>query len=146
MKGAYTCIFGGGAVRGLAYIGAIKALKELNINVKTLAGSSVGSIVAALLAVGYDTEEIKEILLKVNFELFRDIHFGLNKDFAISKGNVFTEWIRECIERKYYGNEYDKGNNNPVTFDDIGRNLIILTTDLNTFTPAEFSNFKRGRC
>ena len=25
MKGKYTCIFGGGAVRGFAYVGAIKA-------------------------------------------------------------------------------------------------------------------------
>ena len=27
----YTCLFGGGAIRGLAYVGAIRALEELNI-------------------------------------------------------------------------------------------------------------------
>lgn len=142
MKGAYTCIFGGGAVRGLAYVGAIKALKELHINIKTLVGSSVGSIVASLLAVGYDETEIRDILVGVNFELFRDIHFGLNKDFALSKGNVFTEWIRDAIESKFYGDDYKKGENIPVTFADIKNNLIILTTDLNNFASVEFSNFK----
>ena len=27
----YTCLFGGGAIRGLAYVGAIRALEELDI-------------------------------------------------------------------------------------------------------------------
>ena len=142
LKGLYTCIFGGGAVRGFAYVGAIRVLSQLNFKIKTFVGSSVGSIIAALLAVGYDAEEIREILQKVNFELFRDIHFSLNKDFALSKGNVFTEWVREAIEKKYYGVEYVKGKNPPVCFKDIEKNLIILTTDLNTFQPVEFSNFE----
>ena len=142
MKGAYTCIFGGGAVRGLAYVGAIMALKELNINVKTFVGSSVGSIVAAFLAIGLSTDEIKDILMQVNFELFRDIHFSLNKDFALSKGNIFTEWIRDAIEKKYYGDKYKKGENEPVTFSKLKKNLVILTTDLNDFCPVEFSNFE----
>ncbi len=142
IKGNYTCIFGGGAVRGYAYVGAIKALKELNICVKTFAGSSVGSIVASLLAVGCSADEIKDILKDVNFELFKDIHFSINKDFALSKGNIFTEWIREAIEKKFYGEEYKKGKNKPVTFKDISKNLVVLTTDLNTFTPLEFSTFE----
>ena len=63
----YACLFGGGAIRGVSYIGAIKAFEELNIVPNTLAGSSVGSIIAALLAVGYNAEELKNIFLKVNF-------------------------------------------------------------------------------
>ena len=80
----YTCIFGGGAIRGVAYIGALKAIDELNISIKTLAGSSVGAIFAGLLAVGYTTKEIEEIILKVNYELFKDLQFG--RDLGISKG------------------------------------------------------------
>ena len=142
MKGSYTCIFGGGAVRGFAYIGAIRALKQLDINIKTFAGSSVGSIIAALLAVGYNADEIEELFMQVKFELFRDLHFSLGKDFALSKGNVFTDWVREAIEKKFYGADYNKGHNKPVTFGDISRNLIILTTDLNKFCSVEFSNFE----
>ena len=142
MKGKYTCIFGGGAVRGFAYVGAIKALKELNFNIRTLVGSSVGSIIAALLAVGYNADEICDILMKVNFELFRDIHFSLNKDFALSKGNIFTEWIREKIEKKYYGYEYKEGENEPVKFSDLSKDLIILTTNISDFKSVEFSSFE----
>lgn len=141
-KGSYTCIFGGGAVRGIAYAGALQALDELNIDIDVLAGSSVGSIVAALVAVGYSANEISDIFMQVNFELFRDIHFGINKDFAISKGNVFTDWVRDLIEKKFYGEDYKKGENEPVCFHNISKNLVLITTDLNTFKPYEFSTFE----
>lgn len=104
----YTCLFGGGAIRGVSYIGAIKALEELGISPTTFAGSSVGSIIAAMLAVGYTAEEMKDIFLKVNFDLFKDISIGLGPIFALSKGEVFLEWVRELIEKKFYGDKYKK--------------------------------------
>lgn len=138
----YTCIFGGGAIRGISYIGAIKALEELNINSKTIAGSSVGAIFAILYAIGYTSEEIKNMFLKINFDLFRDIHFGFGKSFAISKGEVFLEWVRDLIEKKFYGENYKKGENPTVKFKDLDKNLIIITTDLTNFTCKEFSKFE----
>lgn len=138
----YTCIFGGGAIRGISYIGAIKALEELNINSKIIAGSSVGAIFAVLYAIGYTSEEIKNMFLKINFDLFRDIHFGFGKSFAISKGEVFLEWVRDLIEKKFYGENYKKGENPTVKFKDLDKNLIIITTDLTNFTCKEFSKFE----
>lgn len=138
----YTCLFGGGAIRGVSYIGAIKALEELGINPTTLAGSSVGSIIAALLAVGYTAEELKEVFLKVNFDLFKDISIGLGPIFALSKGEVFLEWVRELIEIKFYGDKYKKGVNRAVTFKDIDKNLVLITTNLSNFECKEFSRFE----
>lgn len=137
----YTCLFGGGAIRGVSYIGAVKALEELGIIPDRLAGSSVGSIFAALLAVGYNAEELKDIFIKVNFELFKDISIGLGPLFAISKGEVFLEWVRELIEKKYYGENYKKGVNPAVTFKDIKKNLVVITTNLSNFECKEFSRF-----
>lgn len=137
----YTCLFGGGAIRGVSYIGAVKALEELGIIPDRLAGSSVGSIFAALLAVGYNAEELKDIFIKVNFELFKDISIGLGLLFAISKGEVFLEWVRELIEKKYYGENYKKGVNPAVTFKDIKKNLVVITTNLSNFECKEFSKF-----
>lgn len=138
----YTCLFGGGAIRGVSYIGAIKALEELGINPTTLGGSSVGSIIAALLAVGYTAEELKEVFIKVNFDLFKDISIGFGPIFALSKGEVFLEWVRELIEKKFYGEEYKKGTNRAVTFKDINKNLVIITTNLSNFECKEFSRFE----
>ena len=135
----YACLFGGGAIRGAAHVGVVKALEELNICYDTIGGSSVGSIVAALLGVGYTAEELREVFLQANFELFRDIQFNLGEKFAISKGEIFLEWVRELIEKKYYGENYAKGNNPPVKFTDIEKNLVIITTDLTNFCCREFS-------
>ena len=48
-----TCLLGGGAIRGLAYVGTIRALEELGIEYDIVGGSSVGAIFAALVASGY---------------------------------------------------------------------------------------------
>ncbi|MBE7709831.1 MAG: hypothetical protein E7Z93_05215 [Cyanobacteria bacterium SIG32] len=138
----YTCLFGGGAIRGIAYVGTIRALEEIGINPQNIAGSSVGSIVASLMALGYTASEMREIFLGVNFELFRDIQFGWGPNFALSKGEVFLEWIRELIEKKYYGDKYQKGKNKAVTFKDIEKNLVVITTDLSNFSCKEFSRFE----
>ena len=135
----YTCLFGGGAIRGVSYIGAIKALEELEIFSETLGGSSVGSIFAALYAVGYKAEELKDIFSKVNFNLFKDISFGIGPIFAFSKGEVFLEWIRDLIESKFYGKKYKKGMMQTVCFKDLDKNLVIITTDLANFECKEFS-------
>jgi len=135
----YTCVFGGGAVRGVCYVGAAKALEEIGIVPKTIAGSSVGAVFAGLMALDYNAKEIKDIFMHINFELFKDIHFGFGRDFALSKGEIYLDWLRELIEQKYYGESYVKGENPPVTFKDLQKNLIIITTDLTNFKYKEFS-------
>lgn len=142
MKNTYTCLFGGGAVRGISYIGAVKAFEELNIKIDTLGGSSVGSILAAMISVGYCADEIKEIFSEVNFNLFKDISLGISPLFAVSKGEVFLEWIREIIEKKFYGENYKKGSNKAVTFSDLDKDLVIITTNLSDFECKEFSKYE----
>lgn len=138
----YSCIFGGGAVRGMAYVGIIKALEQLQIFPETISGSSVGAVFAGLFALGYTAEELKDTFMQVNYELFKDIHFGFGKSLAISKGEIFLEWIRDLIEKKYYGENYKKGENKPVTFADLDKNLIVIATDLTNFKYKEFSKFE----
>ena len=135
----YTCLFGGGAVRGMTYVGVIKALEELGVQTKTYAGSSVGAVIAALLAVGYGAKEINEIFHEVNFELFRDIQLGIGPKLALSKGELFLDWIRGHIESKVFGDKYKKGSHRAVTFKDLEKNIVVITTDLNNYECKEFS-------
>ena len=51
----------GGAVRGLAHIGVIKALHEADIKPDVIAGTSVGSIIGAALAAGMDWSEMAKM-------------------------------------------------------------------------------------
>lgn len=70
------CLSGGGA-KAFAHIGALKALEEENIKFDYLAGTSSGSIVATLYAIGYTTDEIynifKKYASKIGYFDFRNI-------------------------------------------------------------------------
>ncbi|MBE7704191.1 MAG: hypothetical protein E7Z90_00090 [Cyanobacteria bacterium SIG29] len=128
----YNCIFGGGGVRGICYIGALKALNELNIEIDSIAGSSVGAVFAGLLAAGYNAEEIKEHFFDFNFNMFRDININIfNTDISLSKGEIFLDWLRDKLNKKL--------NKDKVRFKDLKKDLYILTLDLNTNTPFIFS-------
>lgn len=48
----------GGGVKGAAHIGVLKAFEENNIKIDYISGTSSGSIVAALYAIGYNADEI----------------------------------------------------------------------------------------
>ena len=132
----YSCLFGGGAIRGLAYVGTIRALEELGIEYDILAGSSVGSIFATLLACGYKSFELENIFLKVNFELFRDIHFGIGKNIALSRGEIFIDWLEDLINKKRVDVKKE------LTFEDLEKDLVIITTNLKKFNTQEFSRIK----
>ena len=55
----------GGAVRGLAHIGVIKALHEFGIKPAVVAGTSVGSIIGAALSAGYEWRAIADLARSV---------------------------------------------------------------------------------
>ncbi len=77
-------VLSGGGVRGMAHIGAIKALEEHGVKPNYIAGTSAGAIVGALYAGGYGWETI--------FDFFKSIDlFSINK-YALNKpGFVDTE-------------------------------------------------------
>ena len=51
----------GGGIRGAVHIGVLKALEENNIKVDIIGGTSSGSLVAALYAMGYSPIHIYEL-------------------------------------------------------------------------------------
>ncbi|MBS1057529.1 patatin-like phospholipase family protein [Gluconobacter kondonii] len=52
------CIFEGGGAKGIAHVGALRALEQADFQIAGFAGTSAGSIVAALAAAGYTSEEM----------------------------------------------------------------------------------------
>jgi len=60
-------VLSGGAVRGLAHIGVLKALQEIGIKPTILSGVSAGSLIGAFYCYGYSPKEMEEIALKTNF-------------------------------------------------------------------------------
>lgn len=62
----------GGGLKGLAHIGALKALEELGVKIEYLSGTSSGSIFASFYAMGYSLEEIKKRTME-NYKILTKI-------------------------------------------------------------------------
>ena len=61
-------VLGGGGARGAAHVGVLKVLEELRIPVDYIAGTSMGSIVAGMSASGMSAEEIRQVLITMDWE------------------------------------------------------------------------------
>ena len=61
----------GGGLQGVAHIGVIKALEDMNIKIDYISGTSSGSLFAAMYAMGYTTEEMKKITKEHYSELIK---------------------------------------------------------------------------
>ncbi len=90
-------IFQGGGVKGMAYLGALKALEEEGVcdlsNVRRVGGSSAGAITALLIGLNYSLDEIEDLMLhRLQFREFLDGPWGeellaaKNKDLALLLG------------------------------------------------------------
>lgn len=58
---------GGGAIRGAAHIGVLKALEENELKPDFITGTSIGGLVAGLYAFGKTPEQIRELAASMNW-------------------------------------------------------------------------------
>ena len=63
-KNAIGFAFSGGGLQGIAHVGAVKALYELGIQPQFVSGTSSGSAMAALVAMGCDADDMKRVAEK----------------------------------------------------------------------------------
>jgi len=142
MRTIENLVFKGGGVLGIAYAGAIQSLHDAKLldNIKGVAGTSAGSIVATLLSLKYSASEITEITKGTDFKKFEDHVDPLRilTKYGLYKGDYFLSWMKDLIKQK-------TGNEN-ITFSELSslgyRDLKVFATDLNTASVVEFSNEK----
>ena len=90
-------VLGSGGARGLAHIGAIEALEERGYTITSVAGCSMGSIIAGMYAAG-QLKEAKEWFLKVDMQLiWRMIDFNLLSTNSIVKGKRIIEELQKVV-------------------------------------------------
>lgn len=61
-------VLSGGAARGLAHIGVLKALDEQGIHVDAIAGTSMGAVIGGLYAAGYTPRELEKLALGLDWK------------------------------------------------------------------------------
>lgn len=140
-------VFEGGGVKGVAFGGAINVLNKRGILdcIERVGGTSAGAITATMVALGYDAGYIKNEILNLNFNQFKDGSFlgdvaRLFKKYGWYKGDTFLEFIQGQIAKQT--------NSPDTTFDDLHndvlkgkgfRDLYIVGTDLTTRQYQVFS-------
>ena len=127
-------VFEGGGMKFIGLVGAACCLEEKGYSWRQVAGTSSGSIVAAMLAAGYKALELKKILINTNFEKFlheskvkalSPINKSINffKDKGIYSGDQFEEFVRQLLKEK-----------GKVKFKDVSENkkskLRIVASDI----------------
>ncbi|MCZ6669954.1 MAG: patatin-like phospholipase family protein [Acidobacteria bacterium] len=142
-------VFEGGGVKGIAYVGALQALKKRGIleNIRRVGGTSAGAINAVLLGLNYTPAETRKILASLDFRNFLDDSWGIVRDlrrlrrqFGWYKGDYFRAWIARRIEKKT--------GNPDSTFQDLQdqkpaapfRDIYLVATNLSTGFAETFSH------
>lgn len=139
-KNSIGIAFSGGGLQGIAHIGAVKALYELGIKPQYVSGTSSGSCMAAMVAMGCDAEEMYR-LSKKHWKTLADIDNGLifkalaqfilNKKIqkdGIKSGEIISDTIKAVMDEKGI-----KG------FKDLPINLSVCTVDTLTTDECIFT-------
>ena len=153
----------GGGVKGIALVGALLYFEEYGYVWKKVAGTSVGAIVASLVAVGYTAKEIYDIMLKIDYREFADKNtlqsipligppISLFYSKGIHAGDYVENFLSEKFEqkgKKYFKDIYENGESKlKVIASDVTRHkLIVLPDDLVEYNinPMEFEIAKAVR-
>lgn len=85
-----NAIFEGGGIKGLAYVGVIRFLEKRGFSFNKVGGTSIGSVFASLLAVGFNSYEIEELINEFNINIVTSL-----------RGSKITR-IANGIQRKGY--------------------------------------------
>jgi NTE family protein len=111
---------GAGAARGLAHIGVLKALKEKNISIDMIAGSSIGALVGAYYAGKGEIANVEEIVLKTDWKQLTQL---ADPNLALLfKGVIHGKKVKELL-RTLIGD---------INFEDLKIPLAVVATDANT--------------
>lgn len=131
----------GGGIKGAAHIGVIKALEENNIKIDYISGTSSGSLIAAMYAMGYTPDEMYSLFKEYSKEI------GYISIFNIIKlvfGIIFQRKI--IIKSINNGKKFKKiinkicSDKNIENINQIKMPLLIPSVDLNTGTVCVFTS------
>jgi len=131
----------GGGIKAYAQIGAYKQLKELDIHFDAYAGTSMGSLIASLLAAEVDIGTIETIVLELEQFILED------KLILVSHTQFFpllTSGVTGLIDPSPFVNRLAKLLEplNLVRLTDIKRALVIVSVDLISGKMVYFTNRK----
>ena len=118
-------VLGGGAAKGYAHIGLLKALEKNGLKPDLIVGTSMGALVGGMYAIGKTTKELEEMASKFNsiggFSLYS----------TLFKGNVLNV---DKVKKIF------KENFKEIKQEDTKIKFIAVATDMSTGTAKLFDS------
>lgn len=122
-------VFGGGALKGLAHVGALHAITEAGIEPRLFAGTSIGAMIAAAAASGMSPNQLAERASRFRRrDLFRINHFGMLMERMLSRSIYLEAPLRSLCNDLVAGG----------TFDDLQTPLLVTAVDIERGIPLVF--------
>jgi len=115
---------GGGAARGFAHIGVIKALEAQGIVPDIVVGTSAGSVVGSLYASGMSGFDLQKVALQMEEEMVADWTLP---DRGVLKGEALQDFINQKVSNR--------------SIQQMPKPLGVVATDLQS---GELVLFRRG--
>ena len=106
-------ILSGGGARGFAHIGVLQAIEQANVRVDVIAGTSMGAILGAFYANGYDANAISGIIKSISWRNIIDVSL----QSGVFKGEKLHSFLAEYL---------------PTRFSALVKPLAVATTDVET--------------
>ena len=144
-KNEFGIVFSGGGLQGIAHIGAVSALYELGLRPQYVSGTSSGSAMAALVAMGCTPDDMRAFADRY-WEVLADfrpvpivaqlasLKFNKRTDKdGLKDGAVISNIIRAAMDKKGIGG-----------FADLPINLSICTNDTYTTDECIFTTLDEG--
>ncbi len=120
---------GGGAARGFAHIGVLKALEARSIPVELVAGTSAGSVVGALYASGMNALQMNKLALEMDQAAISDWALPF-RSRGLLQGIALQNFLNKTL------------NNRPI--EKMAKPLGIVATDLQNGQPILFQHGNTG--
>ncbi len=120
-------VLGGGAGKGFAHVGVIKALESHGIVPDMVVGTSAGSVVGALYAGGYNGFELQRISLSMDEDTVSDWVLP-NRGFI--RGDALQNFINKALQDRF--------------IQTLNRKLAVVATDLQTGEAMVFQSGNAG--
>jgi NTE family protein len=126
-KPVVALALGSGGERGFAHIGVIKVLEANDIGVDIVVGTSSGSVVGALYAGGYKSDELEQLALKLDQDRLND--FELSK-----RGYIRGEQLQDFINRALKNRSIEQLN----------KSFVAIATQLGSGNAVAFNRGNTG--
>lgn len=139
----HLCISGGG-IAGLTFYGVLREAHNRKFwkldDIQTMFGSSVGSLVAVILCLGYDWDILDNYLIKRPWNtVFKFDIYSVIQSFD-KRGLFGADVIEEILAPLFLGKDIPLSITMREFFELNGVELHMMTTEANTYTNVDISH------